>query len=209
MCNEHRGGCPRERLGSPQPFSSEVAELSLARGMRTKRAPEPGAVLRVPRKAGSTGSGHRFQDRLPEQAALAVMIRTGRTGVGALGFSLTLRAERAAAVSPAEQTKQLKVISLCSHTHHQPLTHLLLAQTRSAVGQDAAGEITRGQDVELMRFGRGQGGGEPGGGERLPASRGPEGGRVSPPRGSLLPKSDHLPTCTPIQDPPPTSSPLP
>lgn len=34
--------------------------------------------------------------------------------MGALGFSLTQRAERAVAVSPAEQTKQLKVISLCS-----------------------------------------------------------------------------------------------
>lgn len=63
--------------------------------------------------------------------------------MGALGLPLTRRAERAVTVGPVEQTKQLKVISLCSHTHHQPLTKLLFAQTQLRCGSDAAGEITR------------------------------------------------------------------
>lgn len=134
--------------------------------------------------------------------------------MGALGFSLTLRAERVVAVSPAERTKQLKVISLCSHTHHQPLTNLLLAETQLSCGSRCCGRDNKRTRCRTDEIWQELGGGEPGEGKHLPASKGPGGGRVSlqgskrelPP---LLPKSDHLPTYIPIQDPPPTSSPQP
>lgn len=76
--------------------------------------------------------------------------------MGALGFSLTRRAERAVAVSPAEQTKPLKVINLCSTRTISCSLNCSVPGPSSTPGQDAAGEITRGQDVGLMRFGRSQ-----------------------------------------------------
>lgn len=116
-------------------------------------------------------------------------ILRGRLRGRGLPFPLTPSAARTkagrSAVSPAEQTKQFKVISLCSHTHHQPLTEQLWP--RPGAGQDAAGEITREPRGKGPR-GAGAGAGEPAagrGGRRKdgPGSPGP-GAHESPPRES-------------------------
>lgn len=76
-----------------------------------------------------------------------------------MDFPLTLSSARAKAgrwaVSPVEQTKQFKVISLYSHTHHQPLTKLLFAQTGQH-GSECCRPDNKGQDAGVMRPGSGQ-----------------------------------------------------
>lgn len=125
-------------------------------------------------------------------------MRTERTEVEDTGFPLTQRALRVVAVSPAEQTKQLKVISLCSHTHHQPLTKLLFAKTWLGCRSRCCQRDNKGTRCGSDEIWQRPGGGAPGEGKSLPALRERGAGRVSPPpsqRASrpLLPKSDHLP----------------
>lgn len=156
-------GATGERSVRPQPFSSRP-HGSL--GIRTIETPQHRAVLRVPAQCWAQ------RNELVQPPALASRnqphwswILRGRTEVGALGFSLTQRAERAVAVSPAEQTKQLKVISLCSHTH-QLLTKLLCAQTQLHSGSRCCRRDNKGTRCRTDEIRQ-----EPVEGESLPASK--------------------------------------
>lgn len=126
--------------------------------------------------------------------------------MGALGFSLTVRAERAVTVSPAEQTKQLKVISPCSHTHHRPLTKLLFAETQLHRGSRCCRRDNKGTRCRTDEIWQGPGeAGHREGESLLPGGNEEVGRRV------LHGSKRELPPCSPsltVHPPSPPSSSL-
>lgn len=132
--NEHCSRAHGEQKQEPQPLSSRPCWVSghENQGSPTAQGSPEGASPALGLREVRDGTATRIAFLRP--ATVEVGLKDRKDRGGSCWFSFLPEGSESVAVSPVEQTKQLKVISLCYRMHHQPFTKLLFAQTWACHG---------------------------------------------------------------------------